>query len=114
MITGILRHLFTIQELLVVPSPMGQPVETWQNIAANHEWYGSLSPLKEKEKPRENGAETAATVKIIMHYRDDITTSHRLVCDAKIYHLHSVIDPYDKKLDLHILASQKEGETYTP
>ena len=114
---GKLRHLITIQEKTITLDDFGQPVKgdsAWSDIAVNPTWYAAIYPTKEDEKPHDSGAKIIATHKIVMRYRTDVTTAHRLIHGTTVYHIHSVIDPFDRDAQLTILASVEEGETYSP
>lgn len=101
---GALTYRVTLQEAVRTPDGGGGFTEAWQNIAETPTVYAAIQPLSGGEAFRFRQLEAAATHRIIIRHRTDITSAHRLLHGTDIYDIVSVLDADEKREFLEIVA----------
>lgn len=92
MYAGQLKNKVTIQAKAETVDAIGQPVNTWIDVATV---WADIRYLSGLESIKSDADVSIAKVSIRVRYRADIKPSMRVVCDGVIYQIKAVL-PYGK------------------
>jgi len=105
---GELKKRITVQEVVETPDGGGGFTDAWQSISTNPDLYASITPLSSGESLKFHQLENSATHKIIIRYRDDLTTSMRILNGTTVYDINAIADIKGRNEYLEILTTLKE------
>ncbi|MBD2781538.1 phage head closure protein [Xenorhabdus szentirmaii] len=109
---GRLRHRITLQKNESSRSPMGSVINKWVDIA---DVWAEVQPISGRELVASGAVLSEATVRIWLRYRDDITTTNRIVYQGASTHGKSfaivavIPDPKHTRLELLCKGGVKYG-----
>ena len=92
MYAGQLKNKVTIQAKTDTVDAIGQPINTWVDVATV---WADIRYLSGLESIKSDADVSIAKVSIRVRYRADIKPSMRVVCEGVIYHIKAVL-PYGK------------------
>ncbi len=100
-----LKHRVKLQSLARVSDGQGGYTESWTDVS---DVWVSITPMKGYEKFQELQMQTPVPHKIVMSYRSDMTTAHRLLYGSRVFALKEVLnrDEDSRFLDIKALEQQ--------
>lgn len=100
-----LKHRVTLQSLARVSDGQGGYSESWTDVS---DVWVSIAPMKGYERFQAMQMQTPVTHKIVMRYRSDVTTAHRLLYGSRVFALKEVLnrDEDSRFLDIKALEQQ--------
>ena len=110
--SGALRHNIIFQQMSETRSPTGGVAITWSDITSPDERV-QIIPLKGEERYASARINSTIDHKIRCRFRSDIDNKMRIIFGSRIFDIDSIIDPYEKNKELHIMCSEKLGEVYS-
>lgn len=100
--SGTLRHLVSLQSSTKVEGEYGEDELTWNEYAKP---YAAIVPLRGSEFFNAQQVNSKITVKIIIRYRSDVKSTHRVVHEGVTYEVVAPpIDPQLKHKELHLMC----------
>ena len=97
MYAGQLKNKVTLQTLTETVDPIGQPINTWVDVATV---WADIRYLSGLESIKSDADVSIAKVSIRVRYRADIKPSMRAVCDGVIYQIKAVLPSGKVYIDL--------------
>lgn len=101
---GQLTHRLRIETPVLTPDGGGGFTVEWQEVA---EVFAAITDLSGLEMLQDAQITSSAPCRIVIHYRNDVTTKMRLADDAARYDIVSIRDPDGGKSWLEIIAQMK-------
>lgn len=98
-----LRQRIEFQSSNDTPDGAGGITRGWQHHA--YAW-AEIRAIAGKEMLDNEQLQNPVTHRIIMRYRDDITTAMRLVYDSRVFNIRSVVNRGEKSAFLELLAEE--------
>jgi SPP1 family predicted phage head-tail adaptor len=89
---GQMRHLLTLQQKAHVSDGHGGYVQEWQDVEENAGVFAAIETLSARENLREHKIQAAASHRITMRYRSDVTAEMRLLEGQVAHEIVAVID----------------------
>ncbi len=102
--SGSLRHRLCLQSPPTAAGSRGQVTGDFTNDAILR---GSVEPLTGRELERANQIAPLATLRVVIRYRDDVTTANRFLFGTKELNIEHVLNPDERNRKLICLC--KEG-----
>lgn len=102
---GDLNRRIEVQYLTRVDDGAGGSLSTWDTFMM---LWADVQPLSSKEVLSLGQIQATTTHKVIMRYRTDILTSHRILYGTKILEITSIIDVDDRHEALELIC--REGK----
>ncbi|CAN5262594.1 phage head closure protein [soil metagenome] len=99
-----LRHRLTIQTLSKVSDGQGGYAETWSD---GQTVWASIEPLKGYERLQAMQMQTPVTHKIVIRYREGVTTASRFLLGERIFWVKEVINESERNRFLNIKAIER-------
>ena len=96
---GQLRHRVTIQTPGGSASAFGEVAETWSTVATV---WAAVEPLKSEERRENDQGKTFTSHRVLLRYRDDVTTAERLQFDGRVLNIASVVNDKEKGVMLEL------------
>ena len=100
---GQLRHLLTLQALVAGQDEIGQPVQTWTDVATD---YGDVRFLKGLEAVKAGASTSVADCSIRVRYRAGVTAGMRYVEGSTVYDIQAVLPDATGKRYLDLACKQ--------
>lgn len=87
---GWLRHRVTIQEVTETQNAVGEPVETWADVATV---WGSVEPLRGREFEAAGQAQARTDTRVRIRYFSGVAPKMRVVWQGHTFDIVSVVNP---------------------
>ena len=100
---GRLRHQIVIQICAATPDGAGAEVKTWSTFAT---LQASYEPLMGKELFAAQQEQARATTRFRVRFVAGITPKMRVSFDNRLFNIESVIDPYGRGRELHLMCAE--------
>lgn len=84
-----LRHSIALQSATSVTDPDGHPSRTWSTYATV---YARIWTLQGREQVLAQQNQTVLSHDFTIHYRSDVTASHRLMFGSRVFDIEYVIN----------------------
>ena len=111
-----LRHRLVLQQEVRTPDESGGFTREWQDVAA---LWAEVIPLGGSES-RQNMAskeffmagqlQAQVSHRVLLRYRDGVTTAMRLVFGERVFNIRSVISPHEGREQLELLVQEGVAE----
>lgn len=98
-----LQHRITIQKCVRVIGSDGIAEESWQHHATV---WASIEPLRGREYLQSMTVNTEVSTRIRIRYQPDITSSMRVMYNARIYNILSVINLKERNRELELMCAE--------
>lgn len=98
-----LRHRLTLQEPVHTPDSGGGYISSWSDIA---QLWAEILPVSGRERLFTGKVQAEATHRILIRYRSDVSTSHRLVFESRIFNIRSIMNAHERNEMLELLAEE--------
>jgi SPP1 family predicted phage head-tail adaptor len=85
---GTLRHLLTLQELSAGQDEIGQPLQTWVDVATD---WADIRFLRGIEAVKAGASVSVADCSVRVRYRAGVTAGMRYVEGSTVYDIQSVL-----------------------
>lgn len=102
---GAMKHRLTLQARQRVADGAGGYSETWADIADEPIVYAAIETLGAAEVYRQQQISAAATHRLLIRYRADVTPDMRLCGEAGVFDITGVLDRHHRKEYLEVLAT---------
>jgi SPP1 family predicted phage head-tail adaptor len=99
-----MRHRVTIQSKSSVSDGQGGATETWVNGATV---WASITDLSGFEKFQAMQMQSPNTHKLVMRYRDDVTTASRIVFQTRVFWVKEILNPEQRSRFMIIKAIER-------
>ena len=96
-----LRHYVTIQQRSAGQDEVGQPVDTWTELAAV---WADIRHLGGLETIKAGALTSIVSASIRMRYRDDLTSGMRVVYGPTTYEIESVLPDLARKQHVDLVC----------
>ena len=96
---GAMRHRLVLETPVDTPDGAGGASRTWSAVATL--WAG-LRPLGANERIDADAEEHAATHRVLVRWRDDVTADKRFALGARVFEIRGVTDPDERQRYLNI------------
>src|SRR4051794_1805977 len=100
-----LRFRLTVQSLSQTTDGQGGFTNTWADVA---DVWASLEPVKGYERYQAMQTQTPVTHKIILRYRSDVTTKHRLLYGSRVFVIKELLNVGEMNRFLQIKALEQQ------
>jgi SPP1 family predicted phage head-tail adaptor len=100
---GKLCHRITIQKSTPARDSFGAEIEDWTDFAAV---WANIEPINGREYFSAKQVNAEITTKIVIRYKEDITSQMRVLFADKIYEIISVICPEEKHTELLLMCKE--------
>ena len=106
--SSLLRHRLTLQEEVQTGDDAGGYVRSWEDVT---DVWAQIIPAKSSSlRGAENlfAAQLQASTShlITLRYRNDITASHRLIFESRVFNIRAIADPDGKRERLELLVEE--------
>lgn len=98
-----LRHRLTLQQVLQTPDSVGGYTASWNDVA---QLWAEILPLSGREKLFAGKIQAQSTHRISIRYRNDISSSHRLVFESRIFNIRAVMNEHERDDMLELLVEE--------
>mgnify|MGYP002784852241 CR=1 FL=1 len=98
-----LRHRLTLQEPVHTPDSGGGYVSSWNDVA---QLWAEILPVSGRERLFAGKVQAQVTHRILVRYRSDISTSHRLAFESRVFNIRSVMNERECNETLEILVEE--------
>lgn len=98
-----LRHRLELQSEAQAADGGGGYARSWEHVA--YVW-AEVIPLEGRERLFADKIQAEATHRIHIRYRDDITTSHRLLFENRIFSIRAIRNIQERDDELEILVEE--------
>lgn len=98
---GRLRRQITIEVGTATQDATGQEILSWATFATVR---ASVEPLNGKESFTAEQEQAKATTRFRVRYIEGVTPKMRVNYDGRLFNIVSVLDPHDRRRELHILG----------
>ena len=96
---GAMRHRLVLETPVDTPDGAGGAARAWTTVATV--WAG-LRPFGASERVDADAEEHAATHRVLVRWRDDVTAKDRFRLGAHIFEIRALADPDERRRFLHI------------
>lgn len=93
---GKLRHVIKIQRPVSIQNADGSMSETWEDL---YKLYAAIEPLSAKEFLAASTTEHKVTCRIIIRYKDGLTTNMRILHGNKLYNIEGLQTDIDSGIE---------------
>ena len=100
---GQLRHRVILQALVNTPDAAGGNIETWVNVATV---WGKVEPIRGREFWAAQQANTSLDTVVTIRYLEGITPLNRVKFGARIFKIHTVINPLEGRRELQLMCEE--------
>lgn len=104
-----LRQRLTLQEELRTPDGSGGYTRSWKDIASLWAEIVPIFPLSNRELPFAGQLQSKVTHKILLRYRGDVTTSHRLVFEKRVFNIRYAANAREDNETLELWVEEGVG-----
>ncbi len=84
-----LRHRLTLQEEVMTPDGAGGYVRTWNDVV---QLWAEVISVGGRERFFSGKIQSEGTHRVLLRYRNDITTQHRLVFESRIFNIRAIMN----------------------
>ena len=102
---GDLRHRVTIQRLVGTRDSYGEVQGSWTDVATV---WAAVEPLRGREFLEAQMAQAAATIRVRIRYRADLTPEMRVVYGSQLLNIRAVIDVEGRHRELWLMCEEIE------
>ncbi len=99
-----LRHVVSLEAPGSSPDGAGGVVTSWEPVAILH---AALRPSSGSERLLADGIEPRITGEIWLRHRDDVRPEMRFVLGSRVFDIHAVIDPDERRRWLRCLVAER-------
>jgi SPP1 family predicted phage head-tail adaptor len=103
---GLLRHRIAIEAGTRTPDAGGGTSNPWAAPTTVAEVWAAIQPLQGDERLRAQQLQSRVTHKIVLRYRPDIRTSHRVNFNGRIFNIRSVINLDERSRWLELMCEE--------
>jgi SPP1 family predicted phage head-tail adaptor len=82
----------------------GGIVETWATVATR---WGSITPLTMRELVNAQQVEATLSHRVVLRHYPGLTGEHRLLFDARVFHIHAVRTLDERDRTTEVLAMEQ-------
>ncbi len=100
---GRLRHRVTIETPGGTASAFGEVAQSWSTVATV---WAAVEPTSSRERVENEQTKTFTTHRVLVRYRDDVTTSERVTFGSRTLNILSVINPNEQNATLELLCTE--------
>lgn len=104
--SGTLRHVITIRQRTTTQNAIGEPSDTWADVATVRAWVQDLSG---REFLAAQGEQNSVNVKILIRHRADITPAMQVVWGALTLNIEAVLSPTRNGSTLELMCIRLES-----
>ncbi len=98
-----LRHRLTLQEEVITPDSAGGYVKSWDDIA---NLWAEIVPFNGREKFFSGKIQAEITHKVLLRFREDITTAHRLLFESRVFNIRAIMNVREADDVLELLVEE--------
>lgn len=99
-----LRQRIMIQAKTETRDARGGVTETWTTIATR---WGSIEPLSAREILNAQQVDARVSHRVTLRYYPGLTPEHRLLKDARVFHIEAVVNPLERDKATQVLAMEQ-------
>ncbi len=99
---GKLRHRLTIQEFTETRDELGDPVETWKDVATV---WGSIEPLSGREYYTAEQVNADVTHKVTIRYRA-VEVKNRVLFGDRVFLIESILNTDERNCELVMVCRE--------
>jgi len=96
-----LKHRLTLQQEIRTPDDVGGYVRSWKDIA---DLWAEIMPVMGNERIVGNKIQSEITHKILLRYRDGISSDMRLIFEKRAFNIRSVINVSEDRDVIELLV----------
>ena len=100
---GARARRFVLERPIETPDGFGGVIRTF---APGPQLWGAIEAVAAEERVRAGRAEQAATHRVILRYRDDVTAEMRFSRGPRRFEIRSAVDPDGRRRDLVCLVEE--------
>jgi SPP1 family predicted phage head-tail adaptor len=100
---GKLRNQVVIQGLVNTPDDVGGNIESWVDIGTV---WAQVRPLRGKEFWSAQQVNSSLDTVITIRYHENITTVNRIKFGDRIYKIHAVVNPEERREQLQLMCEE--------
>lgn len=98
-----LRHRLTLQQLVQTPDSAGGYTASWDDVA---QLWAEILPINGRERLFAGKVQAETTHRISIRYRNDISTSHRLVFESRVFNIRAIMNEHERDDMLELLVEE--------
>ena len=100
---GRLKHRVTIETPGGTASTFGEVAQTWSTVATV---WAAVEPTSSRERVENEQTKTFTTHRVLMRYRDDVSTVERVTFGSRTLNIQSIINPNEQNATLELLCTE--------
>lgn len=106
---GKLRHRVTFQYLTRTNDGQGGFSSAWNNLASLPTVWAEVTPSNTKERFFSETLQYQRSHKVVIRYRDDLTTEMRMIFDERIFQIKSIKRLDERRFFLVLDLEENQG-----